>query len=167
MVLLVVLPSGEVLLVRDLPNKVTGRRFRDILKDNFSPTSTPIGGRDLAEAFSDSYAVRDLLNRNTGRTLRYTFMPALQNQLVHVRPEEFSNLLHYDPWWLLQDRDDIPQEVRDAVVATNIADLEIDGKPLSEVYFEDTLLRVGGVRVLHRLQGSRFIRRNDLLPIFQ
>ena len=97
--------------------------------------------------------------------LQYLLSPTRRN-IADSGPAEFSNLLHYDPWWLLRDRDDVEKETRAAIVATNIAEARVGGRRLSDVLFDNSLMRVEGVRVRRRFLGSRLILRDQLPGAF-
>ena len=84
----------------------------------------------------------DSPQRVARKTLIYSFPPRLDRPLESVPVATIQPLLHFDPWWLLRDRDDIPKGVRDAVVATNMAD------KVRTVYFDDALTHVVGPRGL-------------------
>ena len=84
----------------------------------------------------------DLPQRVARKTLVYSFAPRLDQSLESVPVATIQPLFHFDPWWLLRDRDDIPQGVRDAVVATNIAE------EVKTVYFDSALTHVVGPGVL-------------------
>jgi hypothetical protein len=113
------------------------------------------------------FLLRDLPYEVSRRTLRYRLEPANQFPLAQARASEIAPLLHYDPWWLLRGRDDIPEDVRDAAIGTNIANLQIDGRKISTVCFDDRLSSVVGARVPRRLLGSRLIPREDLFQILR
>ena len=113
------------------------------------------------------FILRDLPHAISRGALRYRLTPANQFSLAEARASEIAPLLHYDPWWLLRDRDDIPEDVRDAAIGTNIAELQIEGRKISTLCFGDGLSSVVGARVPRRLLGSRFIPREDLFPVFR
>ena len=113
------------------------------------------------------FILRDLPHEISGSTLRYRLTPANQFPLAEARASEIAPLLHYDPWWLLRGRDDIPEDVRDAAIGTNITELEIEGRKISTVCFDDRLSSVVGARIPRRLLGSRFIPREDLFQVFR
>jgi hypothetical protein len=145
-------PDGEVRTRAVLPFFTSGLQVQFLL------VALPDG---------QCFVLRDLPDAVSGRTLHYKLAPANQLPLAQAPASEIAPLLHYDPWWLLRGRDDIPKDVRDAAIGTNIAELEIEGRKISTLCFDDGLSSVVGARVPRRLLGSRFIPREDLFQVFR
>ena len=112
------------------------------------------------------FVVRDPPFEATRRVVRYAIMPTNQ-ALADTRPRDIALLLHYDPWWLLRGREDVPAAVRDAAISTNIANTRVEGRHVSSVHFDVSLSSVVGIRVSRRLLGSRWIPREDLFQHFE
>lgn len=115
----------------------------------------------------EPFVVRDFPQQVAGRSLLYSALPSRRSPLAEADPVEISPLLHYDPWWLLRDRHDVPEQVRTAVIGTNVAQAKIRGRRLSTVYFDDTLMSVAGARVSRWLPGAGFIARDELFGAFR
>jgi len=100
----------------------------------------------------------DLPQRVARRTLFFPFPVALDRPLTGLTVREIEPLLHFDPWWLLRDRPDIPVPIREAVVATNVA-----GEEVRTVYFDESLATVVGARVA----GRGHLSRDDFLDLLR
>lgn len=100
----------------------------------------------------------DLPQRVARRTLFFPFPVALDRPLAAMSAREIEPLLHFDPWWLLRERPDIPPAVREAAVATNLA-----GDRILTVYFDDGLAAVVGARVA----GLGRLSRDDFLDLIR
>jgi hypothetical protein len=100
----------------------------------------------------------DLPQRAAPRKLFFPFPVALDRSLAGLSVREIEPLLHFDPWWLLRDRQDVPQLVREAVVATNLA-----GGEVQTVYFDEALATVVGAR----LAGRGHLSREDFLDLIR
>ncbi|MHC4957917.1 MAG: hypothetical protein ACYTGN_06035 [Planctomycetota bacterium] len=84
------------------------------------------------------------------RALSFPKAPRLR-KFKHVQVASLKGLKHYDPWWLLKDRKDIPDPLRKAAIATNIA------KQVEGVRYDAALAAVAGARV-----GSKDLPRRRL-----
>jgi hypothetical protein len=100
----------------------------------------------------------DLPQRVARRTLHFPFPVALDRPLAGLSVREIEPLLHFDPWWLLRDRTDVPPPVREAAMATNLA-----GTSVRTVYYDDGLASVVGARVAGR--GRLF--QDDFLDLIR
>ena len=89
----------------------------------------------------------DLPERVARRTLFYQRADRLEQPLATVNPREIGPLLHFDPWWLLRERTDLPGAVRRALVATNISGRKVAGGKLATVYFDGELSTVVAARI--------------------
>lgn len=100
----------------------------------------------------------DLPQRVRRRSLFFPFPVALDRPLSGLTVREIEPLLHFDPWWLLRDREDVPEAIRRAAVATNLA-----GERVRAVYFDDGLATVVGARIA----GRGRLRRDELRDLLR
>ena len=100
----------------------------------------------------------DLPQRVARRTLFFPFPVALDRPLAGMSVREIEPLLHFDPWWLLRERQDVPPLLREAIVATNLA-----GPAVRTVYFDDGLTMVAGARIA----GRGRLSRDDFLDLIR
>ncbi|MHC4135838.1 MAG: hypothetical protein ACYTDU_04565 [Planctomycetota bacterium] len=100
----------------------------------------------------------DLPQRVARRTLFFPFPVALDRPLAGMSVREIEPLLHFDPWWLLRERPDVPELVREAAVATNLA-----GEKVRTVYYDDGLATVVGAHIA----GRGRLSRDDLLDLLR
>ena len=122
--------------------------------------SADLDVRFLLVALADGQLVVtwDLPQRVRRRTLSYPFPVALDRPLSNMSVREIQPLLHFDPWWLLRGRQDVPEPVRQAAMATNLA-----GERVRTVYFDDGLATVVGARIA----GRGVLRRDELLDLLR
>lgn len=92
------------------------------------------------------------------RGLEYGFEPALHRELSSVSPRELDSLLHFDPWWVVRDREDLPPALKAAVVHSNIAGHALPQGTLDLVQYDDGLDTVVAGRVRRGLRRSRLGR---------
>ena len=104
----------------------------------------------------------DLPQRVARRALHYPLSPSLDRSLADVDPWDLEPLLHFDPWWLLRNRTDLPEPVCRAAMATNIAETRFAGRMLRTIYFDEGLTRAVAARVEGGFRGSRVVG-DDLL----
>ncbi|MHC4548830.1 MAG: hypothetical protein ACYTEZ_08625 [Planctomycetota bacterium] len=101
---------------------------------------------------------RDLPQWASGHVLHYPFAPVCDLPLADASLREIGPLFHFDPWWLLRDRSDLPEATRQTAVASNLAGRELAGGTLHTVYFDDGLLSVVAARVARRrLEGDELL----------
>jgi hypothetical protein len=100
----------------------------------------------------------DLPQRVRRRSLFFPFPVALDRPLSGMTVREIEPLLHFDPWWLLRERQDVPEAIRHAAMATNLA-----GEKVRAVYFDDGLASV----VAARIAGRGRLRRDELLDLLR
>jgi hypothetical protein len=100
----------------------------------------------------------DLPQRVARRTLFFPYPVALDRPLAGMSVREIEPLLHFDPWWLLREKPDVPPPVREAVVATNLA-----GEKVRTVYFDDGLASVVGARIA----GRGRLERDEFLELIR
>jgi hypothetical protein len=79
-----------------------------------------------------------------------------------VGVRELDGLLHFDPWWLLRDRADVPEAVRAAAIRTNIADAPLGEGKVANVYFDDNLASVEAVRLTRGFGRRNLVVRDEL-----
>jgi len=103
------------------------------------------------------FVTRELPQHVTWRTLVYSFPPRLGRALAEVHPRELKPLFHFDPWWLLRERKDVPDAVREAAIATNIAGSAVADGELRKLYFDDALTAVVAART-----RDRFVHDDEL-----
>jgi hypothetical protein len=84
-----------------------------------------------------------------GKDLRIAAKAADVPRFETVAPEHLRGLLHFDPWWVLKGGARIPEELRSAAVATNIASryhaLDVPRR-VKDVVFDTELRSVVAVR---------------------
>ncbi|MHC4956004.1 MAG: hypothetical protein ACYTGZ_19330 [Planctomycetota bacterium] len=110
----------------------------------------------------DLVVTRDLPQRVSRRVLTYSFDLRLDRRLVDVPPRDIAPLFHFDPWWLLRDRDDIPQAVRQAAIGTNVAGRQIAGGEIRTVYFDESLATVVAARISGGPRNRDRVARDEL-----
>lgn len=86
---------------------------------------------------------RDLPTGVVSRVLAYPEQPRLRR----IEQVSFARLWHFDPWWLLRDREDVPANTRKAIVATNLAGKAIPDGPIKNMWFDDRLASVTSARI--------------------
>jgi hypothetical protein len=118
----------------------------------------PFFSVDLEVRFLLVVLTSDLPQRVARRTLFFPFPVALDRPLAGMSVREIEPLLHFDPWWLLRERPDVPELVREAAVATNLA-----GEKVRTVYYDDGLATVVGAHIA----GRGRLSRDDLLDLLR
>jgi hypothetical protein len=122
--------------------------------------STDLEVRFLLVVLGDGRCVVtwDLPQRVARGTLFFPFPVALDRPLAGMSVREIAPLLHFDPWWLLRGRTDVPEPVRDAAIATNLA-----GERVKTVFYDDCLASVVGARIA----GRGRLPRDELLDFLR
>ena len=110
---------------------------------------------------------RDLPQRVARRTLFYSYEPRLDRPLAEMSPREIAPLFHFDPWWLLRERRELPEAVRKTALATNIAGRQLAGGELRTVYFDDALLNVVAARIHGGPSNRGRLSRDELLKLMK
>ena len=104
----------------------------------------------------------DLPQHTARRVLHYTFPPRLGQRLEQTSVHVIEPLLHFDPWWLMRDREDLPPMIVDAVVATNLPGRTLAAGQLRGIVYDGSLSRV----VAAKFAGSPRLEGDELLGVF-
>jgi len=95
----------------------------------------------VVPAGGELLVTRDLPRRVAGHTLEYGLAPHPEPAARALSRVTLARRLHFDPWWLLRGRRDVPLPLLQALLATNLA-----GRDLGTVWFDDALLAVVAAR---------------------
>jgi hypothetical protein len=71
--------------------------------------------------------------------------------LKNARPALFRHLLHFDPWWTMHGAMGVPEETRQAIIATNLASRRLGRLAMRDVAFDDSLAEVKELRIGGRI----------------
>jgi hypothetical protein len=108
----------------------------------------------LVLSASDSFVLHEKPQQVRRGLLVYHGYTGIQPlALKNARPGLFSHLLHFDPWWTMHSARGVPEEIRQAIMITNMASRRLGRLAVRDIAFDDNLDEVKEVRL-----GSRVLQ---------
>ena len=107
--------------------------------------------------------IHDPPSQTGRRMVSFAFEPRREVDLSSLQSEQMEPLLHFDPWWLLRHRREIPDRLRKTILEGNIAAMRIDGRAIRTIVFDRELMRVTGAVVRRRVVGRRLVDADTLV----
>ncbi|MFW9880691.1 MAG: hypothetical protein ACFFG0_47090 [Candidatus Thorarchaeota archaeon] len=106
--------------------------------------------------------INDIPQQIKGRVIEFAGNLRFNQNIFNFNKRCFFNSKHFDPWWILKDRDDIAIDVKKMIMRTNIAHKQIRRQMVRDVIFTDDLLAVEGFLIGDGVFKGKFISKQEL-----
>ncbi|WP_455391598.1 hypothetical protein [[Eubacterium] cellulosolvens] len=100
-----------------------------------------------------------------GRMIEFSGNLGLVRYDLKLPKNDLMEINHFDPWWTLKNRKDVPKNIKTKIMKTNIVNRKIKRKMVRDVVFTDDLMAVEGFMIGDGVFKSEFYSKQELLSV--